>query len=354
MFSLESEAEIERALGEVALPVPFRIRFRLLYSPESVRRIFWALAQDRRLNALPNKALGFSLNPLDGAHSGLPFGVLSTSQANVQAVASVSTRDEWNEVSQLVRRQYPSLVPIYLSQRELRESVSILRKRVESAYELRIREFSAKEVIRTSRGEFERTLREWTDEDWERALADAATRGQTFTKISFAIHSRVGGHVDVFPAALFKISRTGEIDCTGRFDLVWRHVVPYVAEIGQRKLTSYARRGLRERDYKAAPLAIAYSQPLFADVSEVRRLVEVLRGYPHSMHSVQHGNPYAYVQVSDAFDGSSFDVWALSPERITIVPRLKSTEAAVNRLIHFLFEHFREGTVEEHGEHTGR
>src|SRR5687767_15942683 len=98
--------------------------------------------------------------------------------------------------------------------------------------------------------------------------------------------------------------------------------------------------------YTAAPLRIQYPQPVFDKLETVRRFVRVLREYPRSMHSVQHGNPYAYVQVSDTFDGSSFDVWALAPDAISIVPRLKATEAAVARLIQWLFEEFQEGTVE--------
>jgi hypothetical protein len=136
------------------------------------------------------------------------------------------------------------------------------------------------------------------------------------------------------------------MDLTGNFDLVWRFVVEHVAQVGQRKLSSYAKRGLRERRYDAAPLRITYSRPLFDKVETVRRLVRVLQAYPRSMHSVQHGNPYAYVQVSDSFDGSSFDVWALSPNAISIVPRLKATEAAIARLIQWIFEEFQEGSVD--------
>src|SRR6185437_12973062 len=112
------------------------------------------------------------------------------------------------------------------------------------------------------------------------------------------------------------------------------------------KFQTYSRRGLKENNYIAAPLCIQYAEPVFDRVQEVRRLVQVLSHYPHSMHAVKHGNPYAFVQLSDVYDGSAFDIWALSPTRITVVPKLKATEAAVSRLIQFIFERFREGRVE--------
>lgn len=68
------------------------------------------------------------------------------------------------------------------------------------------------------------------------------------------------------------------------------------------------------------------------------------------MHTVIHGNPYMHVRITDLHDGSSFEIWAIPPKRLAIVPGLKATEAAVGRLIHFIFEGFREGKVESYGE----
>ena len=74
----------------------------------------------------------------------------------------------------------------------------------------------------------------------------------------------------------------------------------------------------------------------------------VLRKYPHSIHAVQHGNPYVHVQIADTFDGSAFEVWSLADDEMVIVPQLHSTEAAVERLVHYVYEEFREGTITDY------
>jgi len=56
------------------------------------------------------------------------------------------------------------------------------------------------------------------------------------------------------------------------------------------------------------------------------------------------------VQVSDGYDGSSFDVWVLSSDHFAIIPQLKASEAAVERLVHYVFDRFKEGEVKEYGE----
>jgi len=73
--------------------------------------------------------------------------------------------------------------------------------------------------------------------------------------------------------------------------------------------------------------------------------VHILSKYPHSMYAIEHGNPYAHVKLADIYDGSSFDVWAISPSRIALIPGLKASEAAFERLVHFIFDKFREGQI---------
>jgi hypothetical protein len=214
-------------------------------------------------------------------------------------------------------------------------------------YDLRVREISLRETFSTAEGDRTKSVREWTFEDWERAIGHVSARRQIIRSVSLAFHRQVGSEIDVVPAAHCRVTKNGEIELTGRYHLIWDTVIAHIAEAGYKKLAFYAKRGLRENSYTPRPLTISYSAPVFDDVIEVRRLVAALSTYPHSMHIVTHGNPYAHVQVADTYDGSSFEVWAVAPERITLVPRLKSTEAAVDRLIHYIFENFREGSVDE-------
>lgn len=86
-------------------------------------------------------------------------------------------------------------------------------------------------------------------------------------------------------------------------------------------------------------------QPVFEKLDTVQNFVHILSKYPNSMHAVVHGNPYAHVKLTDIFDGSSFDIWAISPSRIALMPGLKATEAAFERLVHYIFDKFREGQI---------
>lgn len=352
IFSLPSQQDIMRELRELNPPLPYRVRVKVLYSRDQAVQIFDSLTEGGLFSRLNEEGPGFSFQAVRGEDldSTVLFAVLATDQPHVTAVVSVAGREEWHVLLRAIKREYPNLVPIYLSQRELLLSVGELRKRVSTTYDLRVREISARETLQSPEGQRVRSVREWTYEDWEKAVSHMSDRRQIVLSVGFAFHRRLGDKIDVIPAALCKVTKRGEVDLTGRYDLIWSTVIAHIAAAGEQKLAFYAKRGLREREYKPAPLGITYPSAIFNDVIEIRRLVAALTHYPRSMHAVQHGNPYAHLQVADAYDGSSFDVWAVSPDTITIVPRLKATEAAVDRLIHYIFESFREGTVGNYGE----
>jgi hypothetical protein len=348
LFSLPSIAEVNDGLRTLAPPAPFRIRTKVVYTKLSLHALRAELLDLGRYEALSQTGPGLRFRKSPDRHEQSVFvAILPSAQPDVLVIVSVCDRESWHALMRSIRHRYPVIVPVWLSQRELLQGIAALRSRAAMHYELQVRDLTAKEILETPTGRNVKTVREWTHAKWEEAVRVVSARRQIVTTVSLAFHRRIGEQIDVTPTALCKISKKGEIDLTGNFDLLWEQVISHIAEVGERKLSFYSKRGLRERHYRPAPLAINYSADVFDDPSEIRRLVATLAKYPKSMHSVQHGNPYAYVQVADSYDGSTFDVWALSNQRITVVPRLKATEAAVGRLIQYIFDEFREGIVEE-------
>ena len=55
--------------------------------------------------------------------------------------------------------------------------------------------------------------------------------------------------------------------------------------------------------------------------------------------------PRLNASIADIVDGSSFDMWVLSKNKIVVVPQAKSSAQAFERLIAYIFSKFNEGTV---------
>ncbi|HYW30897.1 MAG TPA: hypothetical protein VE869_05265, partial [Gemmatimonas sp.] len=225
IFASPTPEQIAELLAELHPPKPFRIRLKVLYAePLSVAQIIAQGAEAGRFRPLSTAGLGYALRVPDayvsatddddgeedervGAERRPPappsarrragvgqlyFAVLPTTQPDVSVIVSVAEREDWAYLLREIKGLYPKLVPILLSQREFVQSVATLRDQVRGAYDMRTRELSAKERIDTSTGERTRSLREWTEEAWDRSIRDASDRRQVVTSVTLAFHRIVG------------------------------------------------------------------------------------------------------------------------------------------------------------------
>jgi hypothetical protein len=55
----------------------------------------------------------------------------------------------------------------------------------------------------------------------------------------------------------------------------------------------------------------------------------------------------------DYYDGSSFDVWVVSNNRIVVVPQFRGSLQAIKRLVNHIFDTYAEGQIEDYTEAAG-
>ncbi len=351
LLTTGKEEQILKNLSELEVPSPYRVRVKVVYSPSSPISVLNQLTQSQRLERLSQEATTYVHRVEVGTREvkkfQVPFVATHFTGDNigktVNAIIAVCKRSQWTALRRFIRHQYPDIVPILLSQAELIQGAKSLKQI--TGHAVQVRAFSAKERLRTITGRGRKSIREWTDEELDEALLNIQDRHQVVTSLDVDFLPRVGGHSHIRPKASCKIRKDGEIEVSGSFKLAFDAVATQVARVGEKKLSFFHGRGLRETQYTPRPLAINYPSPLFDDVKVVRSFVQVLAKYPQSMHAVAHGNPYAHVRLTDLFDGSSFDIWAITPQRVALIPGLKASEAAFERIVHYIFDAFREGRI---------
>jgi hypothetical protein len=100
------------------------------------------------------------------------------------------------------------------------------------------------------------------------------------------------------------------------------------------------------------PLTIAFNAAQFAEATENAKFIQAMKKMRTASVSVLHGNPYINMSIIDYYDGSTFDVWVLSEDRLVIVPQMKGTVAAIKRLINHIFDTYAEGEIRDYAEGT--
>ncbi|MBI4845045.1 MAG: hypothetical protein HY810_00985 [Candidatus Omnitrophica bacterium] len=145
------------------------------------------------------------------------------------------------------------------------------------------------------------------------------------------------------------ISRNGVVKSTGYAKLIYDYFMEPISKTVFENVTFFSKRSRRDnpnRDIR--PLCINFGYDKFNDVEENQRFIASMRPMKASSLSVVHGNPYVHLSLFDYFDGSSFDIWVLSSDKIIIVPQLKASFQAIKRLLNHVFDNYAEGEIQDY------
>ena len=182
------------------------------------------------------------------------------------------------------------------------------------------------------------------DAPYRDALDEAANGGRRIGRVEMRLVR------DGVPSMECQISRR----CLLRFRLSMRpfctSALPYMAGLASGKTRLYSGRSRVENGGRIRALDIVLDDDVFSNIHENERLVRIIRSMPRSAGSAYSIFPYVHRSLVDYTDGSSFDILVSTADRITIVPQLSATHAAIARLVNHIFERFAEGRVEEHYE----
>ena len=102
-----------------------------------------------------------------------------------------------------------------------------------------------------------------------------------------------------------------------------------------------------ERD-AVEPMVIRFSKKIFDDKSKNRRYVDTIAKMPDSSISTYHANPHIHLSLVDYTDGSSYDIWVVTNDRLAIIPQIRASGASLKRLVNHILVHMGEGSVEKY------
>ncbi len=182
----------------------------------------------------------------------------------------------------------------------------------------------------------------YTGRPYRESFDDAFANDQWIDKVQFHLLKK-----DVISMGGY-FSRGGLFKFRDAFSPFYQMIMPHIIEIIEKKFKLYSNRSRTENKAKPSPLVIDLDYDVFENVDQNHRFIESVKKMSYASTSVYHSNPYVHISLVDYLDGSSFDIWVLSANRITIVPQLRASQSSVARLMNHIFERFREGKVREY------
>ncbi len=256
------------------------------------------------------------------------------------------------DILSFINKFYPKIARTFINSEYMKEIFYNLEKSIK---EIKIRIMRLSTQSRITNKEAKKTYEseiKWTDISFKEMFENVEENDEWIKSVYFTfIRSKniLSEEFKDFLDIACQISRDGIFKCDGNFGFFYKTIINDIVNkaINDKELLSNRQRK-KEENFKPKPIVIEYKIDIFRDKNQNRRLIEVLQGIPYSSLSVAHANPYLNCSFVDFKDGSSYDIWILSNNEITIIPQMRSTYASIERLSHHIFIGLREGLIKDY------
>lgn len=160
--------------------------------------------------------------------------------------------------------------------------------------------------------------------------------------------ARADGRLGASVAARGTIARDCRFSASVGAGILFRTVIPKALAV------SLERNGLIEASAKSAeageaePTVIRFARQIFKNKEMNRRYVDMIAKMPDSSASAYPTSSHIHMSLVDYTDGSSYSIWVVDSNRLTIVPQIRASGASLKRLVNYLLERMGEGRVEKY------
>lgn len=278
--------------------------------------------------------------------------IIPGSQPETMRAIAVAKPAIWEKiVAKFSKSMYPYLMPIYYKQMELEKAFNNLQIFLGNDYQIRILDLTLKE----SRGltnephiSKQDTKRWWTNISILDVFNLAKEQSLLFTSLKYSIDYQKPTNSGYKKSISGRISKFGRITFDYSYSTINKGLVDFLESAAIRRLRLFENRSLKDqKTAQSRPIQISYPYDIFANTEEIRKTGDIFSKYPNASRIEYHCNPYYHSSIADFLDGSSFDIWITSLRKIIIIPQLKATVQAFERLTTFVFSNFGEGIVDD-------
>lgn len=253
-------------------------------------------------------------------------------------------------VTKLMRRHYPTISRVFLTTSEIRKILQTLEKKMNCEIEVDSSMGERHIVGRTKSTERQIT---YTNKPYQEVFDDIESKDGWLQSIKFTTfrkQKRSEENKLVPPGFSGFISRDCFLSCKRDFRPIIQTIIPMAIQFVSKRYHYMDVRAQTAPATEPEPVVIKFDKQVFTDISQNKPFIKALGELEHCSVSAYHSNPYVHVSLLDYLDGSSYDIWVVSTDRIVVIPQLSASAASLDRLLNHVYEIVREGHVEDYAE----
>ena len=266
--------------------------------------------------------------------------VRSGSQRDVYyALSDCAAADFGGRFVSMLDDHVPTISRVHLSNEEMRSIVGVAAE----TCEVRVRMVSS----RSRRGDYEgfdsRTDR--IDRPAEEFVGADVEAGREIGTVG--LDCRPEGGAATSRPKILTVTRDCRFTARRGTGVLFGAMLPRAADLaaGRAEMMSAVAKtaGRRSADH----LVVRFKKRVFADPGENRAHVDAIGAMPYTALIDYHRDPLIHISLVDYGDCSTYDIFVLANDRLTIIPGFSASVESMSRLVNHAMERFGDATVEK-------
>ena len=144
------------------------------------------------------------------------------------------------------------------------------------------------------------------------------------------------------------IARDCRFSASGRAEVLFKTIIPKAISLPRERNRHIEASAKSAGSDVVEPTVIRFDKKIFKDTSMNERYVDMIAKMSYSSISKYHVNPHIHLSLVDYTDGSSYDIWVVTGDKLAIIPQIRASGASLKRLVNHILEHIGEGHVEKY------
>ena len=144
------------------------------------------------------------------------------------------------------------------------------------------------------------------------------------------------------------ITRECRFSASGKADVLFKTIIPKALSLPHDRNRRIEESAKSAGSDAVEPAVIIFDKKIFKDKGRNRRYVDMIAKMPNSSISEYHVNPHIHLSLVDYTDGSSYDIWVVTSDKLVIIPQIRASGASLKRLVNHIFKHMGEGNVKKY------
>lgn len=144
------------------------------------------------------------------------------------------------------------------------------------------------------------------------------------------------------------ITRECRFSASGKADVLFKTIIPKALRLPRERNRCIEESAESAGSDAVEPAVIVFGKKIFRDKSRNRRYVDMIAKMADISISEYHVNPHIHLSLVDYTDGSSYDIWVVTSDKLVIIPQIRASGASLKRLINHIFKHMGEGNVKKY------